>query len=158
VTRWLMNELPAAFHKQMGGFPDGMKVDRWQVTHFGPPCFVKLDVGSAPVGAGARQGERSKGMGMWNLNAITPETEKTAHYFFAQAYNFKLDEAWVSNMLRTQVHNIFLEDMAIIKAQQQNMDLGPSAVVGLGQDKAWMAMRSIVQRLASEEQGQARAA
>ncbi|HZO04446.1 MAG TPA: aromatic ring-hydroxylating dioxygenase subunit alpha, partial [Burkholderiales bacterium] len=158
VTRWLMNELPAAFHKQMGGFPDGMKVDRWQVTHFGPPCFVKLDVGSAPAGAGARQGDRSKGMGMWNLNAITPETEKTAHYFFAQAYNFKLDEPWVSNMLRTQVHNIFLEDMAIIKAQQQNMDLGPSPVVGLGQDKAWMAMRGIVQRLISDEQGQARAA
>ncbi|HEU4442049.1 MAG TPA: aromatic ring-hydroxylating dioxygenase subunit alpha [Burkholderiales bacterium] len=158
VTRWLMNELPAPFHKQMGGFADGVKVDRWQVTHFGPPCFVKLDVGSAPVGSGARQGDRSKGMTMFNLNAITPETEKTAHYFFAQAYNFKLDEPWISHMLKTQVHNIFLEDMAIIKAQQQNMDLGPSAVVGLGQDKAWMAMRSIVQRLISEEQAQARAA
>lgn len=162
VTRWLMNELPAPFHKQMGGFSDGVKVDRWQVTHFGPPCFVKLDVGSAPVGTGARQGDRSKGMTMFNLNAITPETEKTAHYFFAQAYNFKLDEPWISHMLKTQVHNIFLEDMAIIKAQQQNMDLGPSAAsrasVGLGQDKAWMAMRSIVQRLISEEQAQARAA
>jgi len=55
-------------------------------------------------------------------------------------------------MLKTQVHSIFLEDMAIIKAQQQNMDLGPSPAVGLGQDKAWMAMRSIVQRLISEEQ------
>ena len=158
VTRWLMNELPAPFHKQMGGFSDGVKVDRWQVTHFGPPCFVKLDVGSAPVGTGARQGDRSKGMTMFNLNAITPETEKTAHYFFAQAYNFKLDEPWISHMLKTQVHNIFLEDMAIIKAQQRNMDLGPSAVVGLGQDKAWMAMRSIVQRLISDEQAQARAA
>jgi vanillate O-demethylase monooxygenase subunit len=158
VTRWLMNELPAPFHKQMGGFPDGMKVDRWQVTHFGPPCFVKLDVGSAPVGAGARQGDRSKGMNMFNLNAITPETEKTAHYFFAQAYNFKLNEPWVSHMLKTQVHSIFLEDMAILKAQQQNMDFGPSPAVGLGQDKAWMAMRGIVQRLVNEEQGQARAA
>jgi phenylpropionate dioxygenase-like ring-hydroxylating dioxygenase large terminal subunit len=158
VTRWLMNELPAPFHKQMGGFGDGVKVDRWQVTHFGPPCFVKLDVGSAPVGTGARQGDRSKGMSMFNLNAITPETEKTAHYFFAQAYNFKLDEPWISHMLKTQVHNIFLEDMAIIKAQQQNMDLGPSSAVGLGQDKAWMAMRSIVQRLISDEQAQARAA
>ena len=38
VARWLMNELPAPFHKQMGGFPDGMKVDRWQITHYGPPC------------------------------------------------------------------------------------------------------------------------
>ena len=53
VARWLMNELPAPFHKQMGEFPDGMKVDRWQITHYGPPSFVKLDVGSAPAGAGA---------------------------------------------------------------------------------------------------------
>jgi vanillate O-demethylase monooxygenase subunit len=158
VSRWLMNELPAPFHQQMGGFADGIKVDRWQITHFGPPCFVKLDVGSAPVGAGARQGDRSKGVNMWNLNAITPETEKTAHYFWAQAYNFRLNEPWVSNMLRAQIHTIFLQDMAIIQAQQKNMDLGPSAVTNLGQDKAWLAMRNIVQRLISEEQGKARAA
>ena len=54
-------------------------------------------------------------------------------------------------MLKTQVHSIFLEDMAMIQAQQQNMDLGPSAAVGLGQDKAWMAMRGILQRLAAED-------
>jgi phenylpropionate dioxygenase-like ring-hydroxylating dioxygenase large terminal subunit len=152
VTRWLMNERPAAFHKQMGEFSNGMNVDRWQITHFGPPAFVKLDVGSAPVGAGARQGDRSKGMNMWNLNAITPETEKTTHYFFAQAWNFKLEERWIGDLLRQQIHNIFLEDLGMIKAQQQNMDLGPSAAVGLGQDKAWVAMRGIVQRLIAEEQ------
>jgi len=156
VTRWLMNELPAPFHKQMGGFADGVKVDRWQIATFGPPCFVKLDVGSSPIGTGARQGDRSKGMNMYNLNAITPETGKSAHYFFAQAYNFKLGERWISDMLKTQVHNIFLEDMAMIRAQQQNMDLGPSPVVNLGQDKAWVAMRGIVQRLVSEEQQAAR--
>ena len=158
VSRYLMDDLPAPFHKQMGGFPDGMKVDRWQVTHYGPPCFVKLDVGSAPVGSAVRQGERGKGVNMWNLNAITPETEKSAHYFFAQAYNFKLEERWVSDMLRTQVHGIFLEDMAMIRAQQQNMDLGPSPVQSLVQDKAWMAMRQIVQRLVQEEQQHAVAA
>ncbi|HEV8108413.1 MAG TPA: aromatic ring-hydroxylating dioxygenase subunit alpha [Burkholderiales bacterium] len=158
VSRYLMDDLPAPFHKQMGGFPDGMKVDRWQVTHYGPPSFVKLDVGSAPVGTAVRQGERGKGVNMWNLNAITPETGKTAHYFFAQAYNFKLDERWVADMLRTQVHNIFLEDMAIIRAQQQNMDLGPSPVQNLAQDKAWVAMRQIVQRLIQEEQQHAEAA
>jgi phenylpropionate dioxygenase-like ring-hydroxylating dioxygenase large terminal subunit len=152
VTRWLMNELPAPFHKQYGGFADGVKVDRWQVTTFGPPCFIKLDIGSAPVGTGARQGDRSQGMNMYNLNAITPETGKTAHYFFAQAYNFRLDERWISDMLRTQVHSIFLEDMAMLKGQQQNMDLGPVPVVKLGQDKAWVAMRQIVDRLIAEEQ------
>jgi phenylpropionate dioxygenase-like ring-hydroxylating dioxygenase large terminal subunit len=158
VTRWLMNELPAPFHQKMGGFPDGMKVDRWQVAMFGPPCFIKLDVGSAPVGTGARQGDRSQGMNMYNLNAITPETETTAHYFFAQAYNFRLDEKWIAELVRSQVVNAFLEDMTMIKAQQLNMELGPSPVVTLGQDKAWMLMRRIVDRLIAEEQRQAIAA
>jgi vanillate O-demethylase monooxygenase subunit len=158
VARWLMDKPPAPFHKQMGGFPDGMNVDRWQITHFGPPSFVKLDVGSAPAGAGARQGDRSKGMNMWNLNAITPETEKSAHYFFAQAYNFKLDQRWISDLVRSQVTKAFLEDMAMIKAQQQNMDLSPFAAVSLGQDKAWILMHQIVQRLVQEEQQHAVAA
>ena len=77
-----------------------------------------------PAPARARATAR-KGMNMWNLNAITPETEKTAHYFFAQAYNFKLDEPWISRHAAKPDHDIFLEDMAMIKAQQQNMDLGP---------------------------------
>jgi phenylpropionate dioxygenase-like ring-hydroxylating dioxygenase large terminal subunit len=160
VARWLMDNPPAPFHKQMGDFPDGMNVDRWQIAHFGPPCFVKLDVGSAPAGAGMRTAadRGSRWMNMWNLNAITPETEKTAHYFFAQAYNFKLDQKWISDMLRVQVRDIFLEDMAMVKAQQVNMDFGPGPVVNLGQDKAWVAMRQIIDRLVKDEQQQAKAA
>jgi len=160
VARWLMDELPAAFHKQMGEFPDGVKVDRWQITHYGPPSFVKLDVGSAPAGAGARgvADRGSRWMNMWNLNAITPETEKTAHYFFAQAYNFKLDQAGLADMLAKQIHDIFLQDMAMVKAQQKNMDMGPTPSVTLGQDKAWIAMRGIVDRLIKEEGQKAKAA
>jgi vanillate O-demethylase monooxygenase subunit len=105
-----------------------------------------------------RQGERGKGVNMWNLNAITPETGKTAHYFFAQAYNFKLDQPWIADMLAKQIKDIFLEDMAMVKAQQVNMDMGAAASVALGQDKAWIAMRGIVDRLIREEQGKAKAA
>ena len=93
-----------------------------------------------------------------NAWASAPETEKTAHYFFAQAYNFKLDQKWVSDMLRTQIKDIFLQDMAMVKAQQHNMDLGSSPVVNLGQDKAWVAMRQIVDRLVKEELQPAKAA
>ncbi|MFM9967904.1 MAG: Rieske 2Fe-2S domain-containing protein [Burkholderiales bacterium] len=158
VTRWLMDELPAPFHKRMGEFPDGMKVDRWQVAYFGPPCFVKLDVGSAPVGSGAREGNRSKGMNMWNLNAITPETDGTAHYFFAQAYNFKVDQKWVQELVRSQVVKAFLEDMAMLRGQQTNMNLGGAQAVMLGQDKAWIQMRRIVDQLAAGEATGAKAA
>jgi vanillate O-demethylase monooxygenase subunit len=95
---------------------------------------------------------------MWNLNAITPETEKTAHYFFAQAYNFKLDQPWIADTLATQITDIFMDDMAMVKAQQQNMNLGPGPTVSLGQDKAWVAMRGIVERLIADEKKTARAA
>ena len=152
VTRWLMDKPPAPFHKRMGGFADGVSVDRWQIAQFAPPSFVKLDVGSAIAGTGARQGDRSKGMNMFNLNAITPETEKTSHYFWAQAYNFKLDQRWISDLVRQQVNAAFLQDTAMLSAQQHNMDLGPSPAVNLGQDKAWVAMRQIVARLVAEEQ------
>ena len=46
----------------------------------------------------------------------------------------------------------------MIQGQQQNMDLDPAPAVALGQDKAWTAMRGIVDRLIKDEQAQARAA
>src|SRR6266508_3891929 len=91
-------------------------------------------------------------------DAFARETGKTAHYFFAQAYNFKLDQRWVSDLVKSQVLAEFLADMAMIKAQQLNMDLGPCPVVNLGQDKAWIIMRQIVDRLIKEEQQPAKAA
>jgi hypothetical protein len=154
VNRWLMDRPPAPFHKKMGNFPDGMHVDRWQLATYAPPSFVKLNIGSAPTGTGARDGNRSQGINMWNLNAITPETEKTTHYFWAQAYNFRLDQRWFSDLVRQQINGAFNEDLGMIKAQQENMDLGPSPAVALGQDKAWIAMRQIVARRIAEE-GQA---
>ena len=51
-----------------------------------------------------------------------------------------------------------IQNARILEIQQKNMDLGPAPVVNLGQDKAWVAMRQIVERLAREERGEARAA
>jgi hypothetical protein len=65
-------------------------------------------------------------------------------------------------MLAKQIKDIFLEDMAMVKAQQENMDLGPSPSFGhgvnLGQDRAWVAMRQIIDRLVKDEQKAAKAA
>ena len=73
-------------------------------------------------------------------------------------YNFKLDQGWIADLVRGTVNKAFLQDMAMIKTQQQNQDLGASPVVNLGQDKAWIIMRQIVDRLINEEGAQARAA
>lgn len=151
VSRWLMNRPPAPLHQQFGAFPESAHVDRWQIATFAPPAFVKLEVGSAIANTGARDGDRSQGISMMNLNAITPETGKTTHYFWAQVYDFQVDARWVSDLMRQQVSTAFAEDLVIIKAQQENVDLGPRDVINLQQDAGGIAARNIVNKRLTAE-------
>ena len=158
VARYLMNELPAPFHKQMGEFPRRDE-GRPLAGHALRAAVVRQ--ARHRLGAGRHAdppGRARQGREHVEPERDHPETEKTAHYFFAQAYNFKLDQPWIGDMLAKQITDIFMDDMAMVKAQQKNMDMGPVPSVTLGQDKAWIAMRGIVDRLIREEQGKAKAA
>ena len=86
VTRWIVDAPAPPTFVKAGKFT--ANVDRWQIINFTPPAFLRLDVGATPTGTGAPEGQRVGGIGMWNLNAITPETETTSHYFWGQAHNF----------------------------------------------------------------------
>ena len=78
VTRWIIDAPAPPTFVKAGGFT--ANVDRWQIINFAPPAYLRLDVGATPTATGAPQGQRVGGIGMWNLNAITPETEATSHY------------------------------------------------------------------------------
>jgi phenylpropionate dioxygenase-like ring-hydroxylating dioxygenase large terminal subunit len=158
VDRWLMNSLPAPFHQKCGRFPDGVKVDRWQLTTFAPPCFVKLDVGSALVGSGAREGNREKGFTMMNLNALTPETEDTTHYFWGQAYDFQVEQRWVADVVKFGVNKAFHEDLEIIAEQQKNISEFGGPTVDLLQDAGGMMARRIIDQVIAEEGGKGQVA
>jgi vanillate monooxygenase len=134
VTRWMMDSPPPPTYVKAGGFTTN--VDRWQFINFTAPCFVRLDVGALPTGQAARQrktaafaaeGQLGEGIEMRNLNAITPETEKTTHYFWAQAHNFLLDEPQATEMLFEQIDATFHEDWEVFENQQRWMDLAPGA-------------------------------
>ena len=64
VTRWMRDVEPPPFWKMQlewkHGEPAG-KVDRWQIIHFQAPCTIAIDVGVAPTGTGAPEGDRSAG-------------------------------------------------------------------------------------------------
>lgn len=126
VTRWVMDSPPPPFFQKAGGFDPNQHVDRWQHITWTPPAFVRLDIGAAIAGTGAPEGDRSQGITMRNLNAITPETDRTTHYFWAQAHDFRIDEPWITDLLRQNVHTAFMEDLWIIKLQQENIDSGPA--------------------------------
>ena len=152
VTRWIMNSPAPPFFQKAGGFAPDENVDRWQIIDFTPPGFVRLDVGAAKAGTGAPEGDRSQGITMRNLNAITPETDGTTHYFWAQAHDFRIDDPTVTELLFRQVHTAFMEDLAVLKAQQANIDaFGEPPQVDFNQDAGGLQARRALQRILDAE-------
>jgi phenylpropionate dioxygenase-like ring-hydroxylating dioxygenase large terminal subunit len=154
VTRWIMDSPPPMFFQKAGGFAPDERIDRWQIIEFTPPGFVRLDVGGARAGTGAPQGDRSQGFTMRNLNAITPETDTTTHYFWGQAHDFRTNDPTVTELLFRQIHTAFLEDLAIIRAQQTNLtayDDDLPAQVDFGQDAGGIQARRIVDAIIAAE-------
>jgi vanillate O-demethylase monooxygenase subunit len=154
VTRWIVDAPPPPTFVKAGGFT--ANVDRWQIINFTPPAFLRLDVGATPTGTGAPEGKRVGGIGMWNLNAITPETETTSHYFWGQAHNFDVKNPKTTDMLIEQIRTAFLEDVAVFEAQQRNLLMIPNPPqTDINADAGVIQARRILDRLYHEEQAAA---
>jgi len=154
VTRWILDSPAPPFFQKAGGFSSDEKIDRWQIIEFTPPAFVRLDVGGAHAGTGATDGNRREGVSMRNLNAITPETDTTTHYFWAQAHNFSIDDPTVTELIYRQVHTAFLEDLAVIGAQQDNFQQFGDALpvpVDFNQDAGGIQARRIIAQILENE-------
>jgi phenylpropionate dioxygenase-like ring-hydroxylating dioxygenase large terminal subunit len=153
VERWTENVPVTSYFRAIAGFPRDAMVDRWMHLVFTPPAYVRLDIGAALAGTGARSGDRSKGVTTRNLNAITPETEKTTHYFWAQAQNFGTDDPSISDLDFRMTHGAFLEDLRMIAGQQANMDLDPAVPrVSIATDTGGVQARRLVEALIAAEQ------
>jgi phenylpropionate dioxygenase-like ring-hydroxylating dioxygenase large terminal subunit len=151
VTRWIVDAPAPPTFVKAGGFTSN--VDRWQIINFAPPAFLRLDVGATPTGTGAPEGKRVGGIGMWNLNAITPETEITSHYFWGQAHNFDIHNPKTTEMLVEQIRTAFLEDVAVFEAQQRNLLMIPNPPqTDINADAGVIQARRILDRLYQEEQ------
>ena len=153
VQRWISDTSVPPYFRLLAGLDKEQRVDRWMNLEFSPPAMVRIDIGVAKAGTGALDGDRSQGVTTWNLNAITPETDRSSHYFWAQAQDFSRDDPSISDVDFQLVHGAFLEDLAIIKAQQENIDLGPGAArLNIVTDTGGLMARRIVERLIHQEQ------
>jgi vanillate O-demethylase monooxygenase subunit len=127
-------------------------VDRWQIINFEAPCTIVLDVGVAPTGTGAPQGDRSQGVNGRVLNTITPETETTCMYFWSLMRNYKLRDQSLTTQLREANAKIFTEDQVIVEAQQQALDAYPDrAMRNLNIDASSMRARRIIEDMIETE-------
>jgi phenylpropionate dioxygenase-like ring-hydroxylating dioxygenase large terminal subunit len=155
VTRWMQNVEPPPFWAGQIRHARGYSgpVDRWQIIRFEAPATIAIDVGVAPAGSGALPsgddpGDRSQGVNGYVLNTITPETDRTCHYFWAFARNYNLGEQRLTHELREGVASIFREDELVLEAQQQAMEERPGqAFQNLNIDAGSMWARRLIDHM-----------
>jgi vanillate O-demethylase monooxygenase subunit len=150
VERWLIDDAPAPFLRNLKTWPGN--VDRWNIYDVVLPGVLLMDSGSAPTDTGAPQGNRVDAAQFFGCQAVTPETEKTSHYFFQQSHGFALDDPAVTEDLTKSVLAGFLEDKDIILAQQRILELNPDApMLAMRMDTALASFRTMLdQAIASE--------
>ncbi|PCI73668.1 Rieske (2Fe-2S) protein [Candidatus Dependentiae bacterium] len=150
LTRWMENTIPAPFWRAQLG-KDG-NVDRWQIIRFSPPSTIAIDVGVAPTGTGAPDGDRSQGVNGMVLNTVTPETDNSCHYFWAFTRNYDLDSVVRTTQLRDGVSTIFKQDIVVIEAQQKVFDRDPDAkFVNLNIDAGAVNARRLISKMVETE-------
>jgi vanillate O-demethylase monooxygenase subunit len=150
VTRWMYDiEPPPFLQKQLG---KSGNVDRWQIINYASPSSIVIDVGIAPAGSGAPQGDRSEGINNMVVNAITPETENSSYYFWSFPRNYRLGEQRLTTEQSRGVAAVFRQDEIILEAQQRAIDEEPQReFYNLNIDAGAMWVRRILAaRVASE--------
>ena len=136
-----------------GVLPLGKNIDRWQVIDFVAPCFVMIHVGGKEAGKGGLDGNYADGLNIWVMNAMTPETLTTTHYFWASVRAHDLDNPLVDQLFLSQVGEAFIEDKHVIEAQQRVFNQRPDSWnVALRADAGSIESRRVLQTMIEKEQ------
>jgi len=114
-TRWVLDRPPPPLFQRAGGFNGN--VDRWMNVTYTLPSNCVFDIGCAAAGTGAPDGDRSKGIEIRSMHAISPETATTAHYFWGYGRNFRTDDPATTNLLKNGARATFIEDVELLEAQ-----------------------------------------
>ena len=154
VSRWMPGVDAPPFWR--GALKKPGPVDRWQVCEFIAPSAVIIDVGVAPVDAGATVEAHDQGVRGFVIDAITPESEASSHYFWGMARSFDIDDAGFTARFKHQQGGVFLEDREILEAQQRAILANPQMRLNAYSiDQGGTRARQIIDRLIRDQNGAA---
>jgi len=146
VTRWMPGVDAPPFWR--GALKQDGPVDRWQICEFIAPSSVMIDVGVAPVGAGATLENHDQGVRGMVVDCMTPETETSMHYFWGMARSFDIDDAGFTARFKRSQGGVFSEDKVILEAQQQAILANPQMKLNAYNiDQGGVRARRIIARL-----------
>ncbi|MFM0099058.1 aromatic ring-hydroxylating dioxygenase subunit alpha [Paraburkholderia nemoris] len=147
-----------SFARELGDLPETVDRFNYYVWRIRGNLFVQDSV-IAPVGEGYDSSAPTT-VKLHTFIAVTPETENTAHYFWATAHNnFQTSVADLTGKLTAQVENAFDEDRQIIEAQQKVIVGAPDApMIAIAADGTLLRIRRMLDALIANERPSARAA
>nr|WP_279587912.1 aromatic ring-hydroxylating dioxygenase subunit alpha [Sphingomonas vulcanisoli] len=146
ITRWMPGVDAPPFWR--GALKKDGPVDRWQICEFVAPSSVMIDVGVAPVGAGATLENHDQGVRGMVVDCMTPETETTMHYFWGMARSFDIDDAGFTARFKRSQGGVFAEDKLILEAQQRAILANPDLKLNAYNiDQGGIRARRIIARL-----------
>ena len=151
VERWNKGDESPPYHKRV--IPDKTAlVDRRNHAHMQIPGIFFMETMFAPAGA-ADSGNYEGARQYRNCQYMTPETRRTTHFFWNYLHDFDTDNANVTLSLYNSMVEGFLEDKALIEAQQKLIDADPDfKLLAIGADAALSHFRWTLAKLIKEEQ------
>lgn len=150
VTRWMPGIDAPPFWR--GALKKQGLVDRWQICQFLPPSNVIIDVGVAPIEAGATIEKHDQGVRGFVIDCMTPESETSSHYFWGMARSFDTHDPGFTARFKRQQGGVFAEDVAILEAQQRAILANPDLKLQAYRiDEGGTRARQIINRLIAQE-------
>jgi phenylpropionate dioxygenase-like ring-hydroxylating dioxygenase large terminal subunit len=161
VNRWMTNTEPPPTYRKLAELP--AKVERWQLIRYIVPTMITLWSGAVPVGVnpreimspfGAPEGGRHGGLGLTLVNFLTPETERSSHYFWAGGEDNKPQDAALIDLMCKELAHAFDQDREACELQQVRTDEKPDAGrISLAADAGGVhAMRILDKAIEAEQQ------
>jgi vanillate O-demethylase monooxygenase subunit len=145
LSRWMPGIDAPPFWR--GALGQEGPVDRWQICRFLLPSAVIIDVGVAPVGAGATLERHDQGVRGFVIDVMTPESETSHHYFWGMARNFDIDDQGFTARFKQQQGAVFAQDKVILEAQQRSIEANPDMKLqAYSIDQGGIRARQIISR------------
>lgn len=144
------NGKPAPVFSITGAADANEYIDYWVDVRWDPPGAMFFYAGITAVGA-----SKASGKLLSSAQLLTPETDKTTHYFWKQFHSFSIDVPELTAAIQQAVLQAFeFEDEPVIEAVQNRMagkDLWSLKPVLLSTDVGAVRVRRLMSKLIQDE-------
>lgn len=147
AARQMLNIDPPPYFALIMG--SSARIDRWQSAIWAAPGLNMTDTGAAPAGAGSNATHIGRVM-----HLLTPETERSTHYFWSVCRNHGIDDEKLSRAIANDVTRTLAEDRTMLERQQAEIDRHHQSVprIALRVDNAPLRARRFLNSRIRREQ------